>query len=571
MSIDLTPLYHVIRGQDMDYVMHSLGLNVIYGRTCCLTLLDLLYPVFIRVTRMYRVIRAEELHPTLVPSTSANSYLVLPLHPEVHEGLQASPNICASPSLSCETNERKCSMRALGMTNNPTHTSRRFSGQTSANTRTLGAEIERIGLTDYRQATVQLAYAYRNIIENYKEIEVAALSYRLSAEFGVKDRPNGVGECKVTTKVSARTSDNSSTTVLCPTGQTLHHPDNQLDSSTEIQVYSLRSDLVGPRHSLLDRYNGRTAREVLVLHQQNSRDHIRLSEKVFLGGVPVYGRTVTDTTCDNLQRGLSVFGPVTISWPKGTIVQSQNEQKHFDDEPKSEVKRGHCYAIFRDSTSVELLLSACQRRNKGCYLNLSSLCPGLKASHLDSIQVIPWDLNDIEQQSSDMKPDNLSKMTAKRVENHGIGARCGRKRQYYVFVGALHGMITARALFTMCADLFGNVKSVVLDTDAYHYPIGSGRVAFSSLQSFLAAVDTNFLHVESQFFRKTIQIDPYLEDALCSKCVSAPGVYFCRDLRCFDYFCPACWLQSHPWNTKHKPIRRTINQRQLRNLISSQL
>lgn len=47
-----------------------------------------------------------------------------------------------------------------------------------------------------------------------------------------------------------------------------------------------------------------------------------------------------------------------------------------------------------------------------------------------------------------------------------------RTKVYSIFVGALHGMITARALFTIFNDLFGNVSYAALDTDKYHYPIG---------------------------------------------------------------------------------------------------
>ncbi len=41
-----------------------------------------------------------------------------------------------------------------------------------------------------------------------------------------------------------------------------------------------------------------------------------------------------------------------------------------------------------------------------------------------------------------------------------------------VFVGALHGMITAEALRNIMNDLFGNVTFAALDTDKHKYPIG---------------------------------------------------------------------------------------------------
>jgi len=41
-----------------------------------------------------------------------------------------------------------------------------------------------------------------------------------------------------------------------------------------------------------------------------------------------------------------------------------------------------------------------------------------------------------------------------------------------------------------------------------------------------------------------VQIDPYLEDAMCSMCQTNPGPYFCREQMCFRYFCKSCWQVS---------------------------
>jgi cytoplasmic polyadenylation element-binding protein len=41
-----------------------------------------------------------------------------------------------------------------------------------------------------------------------------------------------------------------------------------------------------------------------------------------------------------------------------------------------------------------------------------------------------------------------------------------------VFVGALHGMITAQVLFGIMEELFGEVVAVAIDTDKFKYPIG---------------------------------------------------------------------------------------------------
>lgn len=90
---------------------------------------------------------------------------------------------------------------------------------------------------------------------------------------------------------------------------------------------------------------------------------------------------------------------------------------------------------------------------------------------------------------------------------------------------------------------------------------GSGRVLFSNYKSYMKAVTANFVDVRTTKFIKTIQIDPYLEDALCSNCLQNPGMYFCRAFECFRYFCPSCWQLWHNSTEAlyaHKPLRRTF-------------
>lgn len=96
---------------------------------------------------------------------------------------------------------------------------------------------------------------------------------------------------------------------------------------------------------------------------------------------------------------------------------------------------------------------------------------------------------------------------------------------------------------------------------------GSGRVAFRTEQSYMAAVQANFVEVKTPKFVKTIQIDPFLEDSLCDGCKVYPGVYFCRSLECFKYFCPQCWKVWHQQKNSpnHKPLRRSLKFNQERN------
>src|SRR4051812_2157179 len=93
--------------------------------------------------------------------------------------------------------------------------------------------------------------------------------------------------------------------------------------------------------------------------------------------------------------------------------------------------------------------------------------------------------------------------------------------------------------------------------------LGSGRVTFNNTRSYQRAIAAAFVEIKSAKFSKKVsllfaynlitsliafifqvQIDPYLEDATCSNCMSAPGPYFCREFMCFRYFCKSCWHVS---------------------------
>ena len=69
-----------------------------------------------------------------------------------------------------------------------------------------------------------------------------------------------------------------------------------------------------------------------------------------------------------------------------------------------------------------------------------------------------------------------------------------------VFVGGLHGMMSASLLRKMMKDLFGPVKYVVIDTDKNRYPIGSGRVCFSENQGYQKAINAEFVEVKVRYF-----------------------------------------------------------------------
>lgn len=138
-----------------------------------------------------------------------------------------------------------------------------------------------------------------------------------------------------------------------------------------------------------------------------------------------------------------------------------------------------------------------------------------------------------------------------------------------VFVGALHGKLTADGLAKIMNDLFDGVvyagklskKSIVattfirkcvvylfcvnvkfhfvgecdlgIDTDKHKYPIGSGRVTFNCNRSYMKAVASAFIEIKTTKFTKKVQVDPYLADALCSMCGLHHGPYYCREMSCF--------------------------------------
>ena len=90
--------------------------------------------------------------------------------------------------------------------------------------------------------------------------------------------------------------------------------------------------------------------------------------------------------------------------------------------------------------------------------------------------------------------------------------RCPSPRldpQKTVFVGALHGMMTAQALALVFNDLFGGVVYAGLDTDKFKYPIGSGRVTFNNSQSYMKAVSAAFIEIKTPRFNKKVQVQAY--------------------------------------------------------------
>uniref|UniRef100_A0A1B0GHH9 Putative rna-binding protein rrm superfamily n=1 Tax=Lutzomyia longipalpis TaxID=7200 RepID=A0A1B0GHH9_LUTLO len=213
------------------------------------------------------------------------------------------------------------------------------------------------------------------------------------------------------------------------------------------------------------------------------RNHssVTYSTKVFVGGIP------WEMSEDAIMGMFRQLGSVRIEWPGKDNRTSR--------------PRGCAYLIFDYEEQVRQLLESCDVREvDGERKYFYRLLPKGKDA-----EVIPWIVAD----STYMKPSSqiLDPMTT-------------------VFVGALHGKLTAEGLAKIMDELFGGVLYAAIDTDKHKYPMGAGRVTFDNTASY----------------------------------VEAHGPYFCREISCFKYYCLSCWKKwhylEHPLYRNHKPMSR---------------
>ncbi|KAA3682214.1 cytoplasmic polyadenylation element-binding protein [Paragonimus westermani] len=396
------------------------------------------------------------------------------------------------------------SLFGMGQTNQNTNTSGTVQTQQEINNATISALVNLLtSLQDYNGLN-------RNSVVHGNSSKIS-LDHNSAHEFVEANLSSSLGQHSSSCNLSEEL-----TRLAAPYQRLLASLENDIDRAAN--VYRNSAGTVAQKSEAAYHWSGKLPVRIY--------RSMSFSRKVFLGGVP------WDSTSEDLIIAFARFGNVMVSWP-------QQEGSHLGciTRNRSMSPKGYCYLIFEHESSVNELLAACARdpTTGGDYYKISSS----KFKSKD-VQVIPWVISDSQYtKSGPYRPDSSRT----------------------VFIGALHGMITAEALVTIMNDLFGNVVFAALDTDKYKYPIGSGRVAFSSHKSYMRAVTANFVDVRTPKFIKTIQIDPYLEDSLCSSCFTSPGIYFCRAFECFRYFCPACWQLWHNSTETlytHKPLRRTF-------------
>ncbi|PAA55058.1 hypothetical protein BOX15_Mlig011202g1 [Macrostomum lignano] len=122
-----------------------------------------------------------------------------------------------------------------------------------------------------------------------------------------------------------------------------------------------------------------------------------------------------------------------------------------------------------------------------------------------------------------------------------------------IFVGGVPRPLRACELANIMNSLYGGVCYAGIDTDPeLKYPKGAGRVAFSSQQSYIAAISARFVQLRhGADIDKRVEVKPYvLDDQMCDECGGAMSggkfaPFFCANVTCLQYYCDHCWGVIH--------------------------
>uniref|UniRef100_A0A1B0GAW7 RRM domain-containing protein n=1 Tax=Glossina morsitans morsitans TaxID=37546 RepID=A0A1B0GAW7_GLOMM len=254
-------------------------------------------------------------------------------------------------------------------------------------------------------------------------------------------------------------------------------------------------------------------------HSQGAEHTARYSRKVFVGGLP------PDIDEDEITSSFRRFGPLVVDWP-----HKAESKSYFP--PK-----GYAFLLFQDENSVQKLIDSCITDEDKLYLCVSS--PTIKDK---PVQIRPWRLADAD---------------------YVLDATMSLDPRKTVFVGGVPRPLKAFELAMIMDRLYGGVCYAGIDTDPeLKYPKGAGRVAFSSQQSYIAAISARFVQLQHGDIDKRVEVKPYvLDDQMCDECEGqrcggkfAP--FFCANVTCLQYYCEHCWtvIHSRPGREYHKPL-----------------
>lgn len=221
----------------------------------------------------------------------------------------------------------------------------------------------------------------------------------------------------------------------------------------------------------------------------------------------------------------SRFGTLAVDWPHKVEMNSYFPPK------------GYAFLLYDEEASVRRLIDVCVKDGDKLYICVSS--PTVKDK---PVQVRPWKISD-----ADFVLDASLPLDPRKT----------------VFVGGVPRPLKAIELASMMERLYGGVCYAGIDTDPeLKYPKGAGRVAFSNLQSYIAAVSTHYVQLQYNDVEKRVEVKPYvLDNQICDECQGqrCPGrfaPFFCAHVTCLQYYCNLCWtfIHSRPGWEHHKPL-----------------